>query len=56
MPFVKERLGSRHEGLLDLGRVDIEPAGNDQVRGAVDDEQEAVVAEVADVARVVPSV
>ena len=46
----------RHQRLLDLGRVDVEAAGDDHVLGPVDDEQEAVVVEVADVAGVVPAV
>ena len=46
----------RHQRLLDLGRVHVEAAGDDHVLGPVDDEQEAVVVEVADVAGVVPAV
>ena len=45
-----------HQRLLDLGRVHVEAAGDDHVLQAVDDEQVAVVVEVADVARVVPAV
>ena len=45
-----------HQRLLDLGGVDVEAAGDDHVLGPVDDEEEAVVVEVADVAGVVPAV
>ena len=48
--------GVRHQRLLDLGRVHVEAAGDDHVLGPVDDEQEVVVVEVADVAGVVPAV
>ena len=47
--------GVLHQRLLDLGRVDVEAAGDDHVLQAVDDEQVALVVEVADVAGVVPA-
>jgi hypothetical protein len=46
----------RHESLLDLGRVDVDPAGDDHVLDPVGDKQEAVGIAVADVAGPVEAV
>ena len=51
-----EDRGVGQQGLLDLGRVDVEPAGDDHVLEPVDDVQVAVVVQVADVAGVMPAV
>jgi hypothetical protein len=45
-------VGEEHR--LDLGRVDVDAAGDDEVGAAVGEEQPAVVVEVADVAEGVP--
>lgn len=45
----------REQRLFDLDRIDVESAGDDHVLGAIDDVQEVVRVEIADVARVMPA-
>src|SRR5580704_6822725 len=47
--------GVGEQDLLDLSRIQVVTAADDQVLGAVDDEVEAVLVPVADVARVQPA-
>jgi hypothetical protein len=51
-----EYRGVREQRLLDLGRVNVEPAGDDHVLGPVHDVEVVAGIEVADVAGVVPAV
>src|ERR1035437_5734072 len=49
-------LGMHVDDLLDLARVDVEAAADDQLLLAIDDEEEAFVVDVADVTAVEPAV